>query len=112
MPIYKGMETYRWSEIPKKQLDALTTRQEIHSATMTIARFEVRKGAILPEHRHPNEQISTVEHGAIRFRIGGEEAILRSGESVRIPSNIPHSIEVLEDSVAVDTFSPPRDDWK
>lgn len=106
------MEIYRWSEMPKVQLNPLTTRQVMHSETMTIARFEVKKGSILPQHSHANEQISTVERGSIRFRIGGEEIVLRAGESVRIPSNVLHSAETLEDSVAVDTFSPPRDDWK
>lgn len=106
------MQIYRWNEIQKEQLNPLTVRQVIHGETMTIARFEVRKGSTLSEHRHPNEQFSAVQTGSIRFTIGGEDAILRAGDSVRIAPNVLHSAEVLEDSVAIDTFSPPRDDWK
>jgi len=106
------MQILRWNEIPKQQLDPLTTRQVIHGDAITIARFEVRKGSLLPEHSHHNEQFSTILSGAVRYRVGGEEMTLRAGDSVRIPPNVPHSAETLEDAVAIDTFSPPRDDWK
>lgn len=106
------MQILRWNEIPKQQLDPLTTRQVIHGDCITIARFEVRKGSILREHSHSNEQFSTIVSGSVRFKIGGEEITLRAGETVRIAPNVAHSAEVLEDSVAVDTFSPPRDDWR
>jgi len=112
IPSVSGMEIYRWSDVEKRKLDPFTTRQAIHGESMTIARFEVRKGSILAEHSHHNEQFSTVQSGAIRFVIGGEPVTLRAGESVRIPPHVPHSAEVLEDAVAIDTFSPPRDDWK
>ncbi len=78
---------------------------------MTIARFEIRKGAAVPEHSHPNEQIATIQSGSVRFTVGGETVILRAGESLSIPPNVPHSAEALEDSTAVETFSPPRRDW-
>lgn len=89
----------------------MVTRQVIHGETMTLARFEVRKGASLPEHSHVNEQISTLESGRGRFVVGGREVIVSAGESLRIPPNVPHSVEFLEDSVATDIFSPPREDW-
>ncbi len=106
------MEIYRWNEIEKEQLNALTVRQAIHGETMTIARFELRKGSTIGEHSHPNEQFSMVQSGSVRFRIAGEEAIVRAGEAVRVPANVAHSAEVLEDCVAIDTFSPARADWK
>lgn len=106
------MEIYRWNEVEKKQLDPLTSRQVIRGEAMTIARFESRKGSTLPAHSHHNEQFSTIQSGAVRFTIGGEDVIVRAGESVRIPSNVVHSAVVLEDAVAIEVFSPPRDDWK
>ncbi len=106
------MEIFRWSEVEKRRLDPLTTRQAIHGESITIARFEVRKGSRVAEHSHPHEQISSVQSGAVRFTVGGENLILRAGESVRIPPHVAHSAEALEDSVAIDTFSPPREDWK
>jgi quercetin dioxygenase-like cupin family protein len=105
------MQHYRWNEVEKKQLDALTTRQVIHGETMTIARFDIRKGGAVPEHSHVNEQIATIQSGSVRFIVGGDMVILHAGESLCIPPNVPHSAEALEDSTAVETFSPPRRDW-
>ncbi len=73
--------------------------------------MELRKGASVPEHRHHNEQVTTLEQGRMRFILDGAEVILNAGESLHIPPNTPHSAEVLEDVVAVDVFSPPREDW-
>jgi quercetin dioxygenase-like cupin family protein len=106
------MQHYRWSEVEKKQLDQFTTRQVIHGETMTIARFEIRKGAALAEHSHHNEQIANIQSGAVRFVVGGEPVVVRGGESLCIPPNVPHSAEALEDSTAIETFSPPRNDWR
>jgi quercetin dioxygenase-like cupin family protein len=105
------MQAYRWSEVSKEQVNPLMTRQMIHGETMTMARMEVRKGASVPEHQHHNEQITTVEKGRMRFLFSGKELILGAGESVHIPPNVPHSVEVLEDAVVLDLFSPPREDW-
>ena len=106
------MQHYRWKEIEKQQVNPLTVRQVIHGETMTIARFEVRKGGGVPEHSHHNEQISTIQSGSMRFTVAGETVVLRAGESLTIPPHAPHSSEALEDSLIVETFSPPRNDWK
>jgi quercetin dioxygenase-like cupin family protein len=105
------MPLYRWNDVPKERLNPLLTRQMIHTETMTIARMEVSKGASVPEHSHSNEQVTTLERGRMRVVLGGEEIFLGAGESLAIPSGVPHSIEVLEDAVAVDLFSPRREDW-
>jgi quercetin dioxygenase-like cupin family protein len=105
------MPLHRWREIPKENLTPQFARQMLHTETMTVARMELRKGAAVPEHRHHNEQITTVESGRMRFILKGEEIIVGPGESLHIPANAPHSAEALEDCVAVDVFSPPREDW-
>jgi quercetin dioxygenase-like cupin family protein len=105
------MKTYRWSEVAKEQINPLMVRQMIHGETMTMARMEVRKGALVPEHSHPNEQITSVEKGRMRFLFSGKEVMLGAGESLHIPPHMPHSAEVLEDAIVVDIFSPPREDW-
>ena len=102
---------YEWCEVPEEQLNPLVTRQMIHSETMTIARIVLRKGAAVPEHSHANEQISTVESGSAKFVLAGVATIVRAGETMHIPALVPHSVEALEDSVAVDVFSPRREDW-
>ncbi len=78
---------------------------------MTVARLYLRKGSSVPEHSHHNEQISMIEQGSLKFVIAGQETVVKAGQVLRIPPNVPHSAEALEDSVAVDLFSPPREDW-
>ena len=105
------MPLFRWKDVAREQLGPLATRQMIHSRTMTVARFELRKGAVVPEHSHPQEQITTLEKGRVRFLLDGEEVVVNAGESLHIPANVAHSAEVLEDAIATDVFSPPREDW-
>ena len=109
--IDSAMQTYRWDQIANERMNALVSRQVIHGDTMTIARIGLKKGASVPDHSHVNEQISMVESGAVRFVLAGVEKIVKPGDILRIPPNVPHSAEALEDSVAVDLFSPRREDW-
>lgn len=106
-----AVKHYNWNEIPEEQMSAAISRQVVHGETMTVARIRLRKGAVVPLHQHKNEQISMVESGVMRFVISGEERILRSGETLTIPPNAPHLVEALEDSRALDVFSPVREDW-
>ena len=76
-----------------------------------LARIILRKGSIVPQHSHDNEQITYVLEGTLKFVIEGRELIVRSGEILVIPSNLPHSAEALEDTVDLDIFCPPREDW-
>ena len=78
---------------------------------MTIARITLRSGALVPRHEHPHEQVATVLEGRLRFVVGGEEQVVSAGESVFVPSGVPHEVEALEDSLVLDVFSPVRDDW-
>ena len=105
------MQLYEWNRIEKEQMNPLFARQVIHGETMTVARVYLSKGSLVPEHSHHNEQISMLEQGALRFVIAGEEKIVRAGQVLRIPPHVPHSAEAMEDSIAVDLFSPIREDW-
>jgi len=105
------MQIHRWSEVEKEQVNPSLKRQMIHGETMTVARLEMKKGAFVPVHSHHNEQITTLEKGRLKFVLDGKEVVLNAGESLQIPPNLPHSAEAIEDSVAVDIFSPPREDW-
>jgi quercetin dioxygenase-like cupin family protein len=105
------MQLYHWDQVPKEQMSPTFARQVIHSDTMTVARVYLKKGCAVPEHSHHNEQISMIEQGALKFVIGGVEKVLRAGEVLRIPPHVPHSAEAVEDCVATDLFSPPREDW-
>jgi quercetin dioxygenase-like cupin family protein len=105
------MQIYEWNQVEKEQLSPTFARQVIHSDAMTVARVYLRKGCSVPEHSHHNEQISMMEQGSLKFVIAGEEKVLKAGQVLRIPPHVPHSAEALEDCVAVDLFSPPREDW-
>lgn len=77
-----------------------------------LARILLRKGCIVPQHSHPNEQITYVLEGALHFSLAdGQEITVRSGETLIIPPNLPHSAEALEDTIDLDVFTPPRADW-
>ncbi|HLK66134.1 MAG TPA: cupin domain-containing protein [Bryobacteraceae bacterium] len=106
------MELNEWERLEPEQMNPRVSRRVIHSQHMTIARLELKKDAVVPEHHHINEQVSMVESGALKFFIEGREEIVRSGGVLTIPPNVPHGVEVLEDSVVVDVFTPPREDWK
>jgi quercetin dioxygenase-like cupin family protein len=62
-------------------------------------------------HSHVNEQITHIQTGALQFTIDGEEVTVRPGEFLCIPPNVPHSALALEDTVDIDIFTPPREDW-
>jgi quercetin dioxygenase-like cupin family protein len=105
------MDVQRWSEEPVEQLSPTIDRQVINTETMTLARVVLRQGALVPVHEHENEQIATVLEGRLRFVVAGEEHVVAAGETVALPSRVPHGVEALEDSVVLDVFSPVREDW-
>jgi quercetin dioxygenase-like cupin family protein len=105
------MKLYNWNSVDREQLNARIGRRAIHGEQLTIARLELQKYAVVPEHSHINEQVSMVERGSLKFFFEGREQIVRAGEALLIPANAPHAVEALEDTVVVDVFAPPRHDW-
>jgi unsaturated pyranuronate lyase len=105
---------YRWEELPAEKLKDGLTRRLITSDRMMIAHVYLKKGIDVPRHSHENEQISYILEGVLQFHLGanGErEVIVRAGEVLVIPSYLPHSAVALEDTLDVDVFNPPRQDW-
>ena len=105
---------YRWDDIPKERLNDLLERRLVTGDRIMVAHVYLKKGCVVPRHFHENEQVSYVLEGALRFWIGEreeEERLVRAGEVLHLPSNLPHKAEALEDSLSVDIFSPPRQDW-
>jgi len=105
------MTTYNWNEIPVERLNPLVTRQVIHGISITIARIGLTKGGAVPTHAHVNEQVMNIISGRLKVVLDGVETVLHGGQTLMIPPNIPHSVEALDDTVAVDVFSPAREDW-
>jgi quercetin dioxygenase-like cupin family protein len=102
---------YRWNDVPSEQINDTIARRYITGDRVTVARFELKRGGVVARHSHENEQVSYVVSGVLNFKIAGEEIVVRAGEVVQIPSWVEHEVHVLEDSVAIDVFSPVRQDW-
>jgi quercetin dioxygenase-like cupin family protein len=103
-----------WDEVPEEQVTPFMTRKMIYGDKVMIAKLTFKDGFEVPLHQHKNEQISEVISGTIRFWFGAnkeEEMDVHAGESVIIPGNLPHAAVMIGDVVAMDTFSPPRQDW-
>ena len=107
------MKHHNWDAIPKEQLSPTFARQVIHTDSMTIARVYLKAGCSVPEHHHPNEQVSIIYEGSMKFVFApdGKEVIARAGDTIQIPSGLPHGAVALEDTVAMDIFTPQRQDW-
>jgi unsaturated pyranuronate lyase len=104
----------RWEDIPWERLNEKLDRRLITGDGIMLAHVFLRKGCVVPKHQHHNEQFTYIINGALRFRIGenGEEEItVRTGEVLHLPSNVWHEAEALEDTLDMDVFSPPREDW-
>ncbi len=105
---------FRWNELKAEKLKGGITRKLITSERMMIAHVHLDKGDEVPRHSHENEQITYILEGALLLKLGenGErEVIVRAGEVLVIPSFLPHSAVALEDTLDVDVFNPPRQDW-
>ena len=105
------MQLYKWEEVEEEPITDLLTRRYISGEQITLARFFLKKGCFVQAHSHENEQMSTVITGALRFVVDGNTIIVREGETLRIPPFSAHSAEALEDTDALDVFSPVRSDW-
>lgn len=105
---------YRWDSMKKERVSDMLERRLITGDRMMLAHVYLKKGCIVPKHSHENEQLTYILEGALKFKIGedgAEEIVVNAGEVLLIPSNVPHMAEALEETLDVDVFSPPRQDW-
>jgi quercetin dioxygenase-like cupin family protein len=72
---------------------------------------ELDEGSHVPLHQHPQEQLSYVASGHLRFQVGEELIEAAAGSTVAIPGNTPHAVWTIEKALAIDTFTPLRDDY-
>jgi quercetin dioxygenase-like cupin family protein len=100
-----------WNSIAVDSLNPLLGLHFVVGQNIMLARVLLKKGCIVPEHSHPNEQITFVMEGALKFSIDGQEIVVGAGDLLTIPPNMPHRAEALEDTVDFDVFNPPRADW-
>ena len=105
---------YRWNDMPKEKVSDVLDRRLITGDKVMLTHVYLKKGCIVPKHSHENEQLTYILEGCLKFWIGDDESqelLVRAGEVLHIPSNVPHKAEALEDTLDVDIFDPPRQDW-
>jgi quercetin dioxygenase-like cupin family protein len=110
----KLAQYYRWADLAAEPLKGGITRKLISSDRLMIAHVMLKKGDDVPRHAHENEQLTYILSGALQLWIGANDEqtqIVRAGEVLVIPSNVPHRALALEDTLDVDVFNPPRQDW-
>jgi len=100
-----------WDSVELEDLNPLLQRQFIVGDQVMISRVLLKKGCLVPMHSHHNEQITYILEGALKFTLNGEEVVVRAGQVLCIPGNVPHEAVALEDTVDLDVFTPPREDW-
>ena len=100
-----------WKNVEHEQLSPLIGREMVVGDQIMLARVFLKKGAHVPLHRHHNEQVTYILEGALKFAIEGKEIVVRAGEVLCIPSNMPHEAWAIEDTLDLDIFDPPREDW-
>lgn len=106
-----AMKYQKWSEVELEQLNPQISRQMIVGDKMMMARVLMKKGAHVPMHQHHNEQMTYILEGALKFAIDGHEIVVHAGEVLCIPPHMPHEAWALEETVDLDIFMPPREDW-
>ena len=105
---------YRWDQLPREDLHEKLSRRLITGDRMMLAHVYLKKGCVVPKHSHMNEQFTYILlEGALRFVVGddAQEIVVRAGEVLHLPGNVPHEAHALEDTLDVDVFYPPREDW-
>jgi quercetin dioxygenase-like cupin family protein len=105
---------FAWNQIPEERLNDKLSRRLITGKQAMLAHVYIKKGCVVPRHSHENEQFTYVLDGALKFFVGDdgkEEFVVRTGEVLHLPSNVPHEAHALEDTLDFDIFCPPRQDW-
>ena len=110
----QAAQLYRWDDTPRERVTDAIERRLITAERMMLTHVYLKKGAIVPKHDHENEQLTYILEGALRFWMGedgSQEIGVLAGEVLHIPSGLAHRADALEDTLDVDIFSPPRQDW-
>jgi quercetin dioxygenase-like cupin family protein len=105
------MEYVSWESVPLEIMSDMISRKVVTGDKAMVAQVFLKKDAVVPEHHHESEQITYILEGALKFEIEGKEIVVRKGEVLSIPSNVPHRAVALEDTLDLDIFSPIRTDW-
>lgn len=99
-------------DVKTKDLFPGVTGKYVHGNNSTLGYVDLKKGSIVKLHQHINEQITFILEGELEMEIGGEKMVLKPGNYFVITSNTPHSATALSDCIAIDVFSPVREEYR
>ncbi|BBO88692.1 cupin domain-containing protein [Desulfosarcina ovata] len=100
------------SDLTYRQLiDGVQLATLVHGEKTLMGRFKLARGSVLPEHRHSHEQTGLLISGRIVLTIDGTDHAAGPGDSWCVGSDVPHSARALENSEALEVFSPVREDY-
>ena len=114
MAATREVSFFRWDAMKKERVSDMLDRRLITGERVMLAHVYLKKGCIVPKHSHENEQLTYILKGVLRFTLGEDQSEVvdvSAGEVLHLPSNLPHMAEALEDTLDVDIFCPPRQDW-
>jgi quercetin dioxygenase-like cupin family protein len=100
-----------WKDVEREKLNEHIDREMVTGDQLMLARVFIKKGGHVPLHHHHNEQVTYILEGALKFAVDGKEIVVHAGEVLCIPSNMPHEAWAIEDTLDLDVFNPPREDW-
>jgi quercetin dioxygenase-like cupin family protein len=100
-----------WKDVEREKLNEKIDREMVVGEGLMLARVFIQKGGHVPLHHHHNEQVTYILEGALKFAIDGKEIVVKAGEVLCIPPNMPHEAWAVEDTLDLDVFTPPREDW-
>ena len=106
------MLVHRSSATPVEMLPGVVRRTLTAGERTMLIEVTLAQGAVVPSHSHPHEQIGYLASGRLLFEVGDERRELSPGDSWLVPSDVPHQVTALEASVAIDVFSPPREEYR
>ena len=106
------MLTHHSDATPVEMMPGVTRRTLSTSESLMLIDVVFEKGAVVPLHTHPHEQVGYLISGRVLFELGDERQELAAGDSWLVPPNVPHQVTALERSLAIDVFSPPREEYR
>jgi quercetin dioxygenase-like cupin family protein len=105
------VQHFSWDKVRTEIMNPKISRKVISGERAMVAQVFLAKDSVVPVHQHESEQLTYILEGALKFELEGREIVVRKGEVLLIPSNVPHRAVALEDTIDLDIFSPIRFDW-
>lgn len=109
---------HAWDQVELEQMSPLISRKLLYADKLMLAQVFLKRGAIVPAHAHHNQQATYILEGTLRFWLGDAADApgdvytdVAAGQVLLIPAHLRHRAEALADTLDLDVFTPPREDW-